>query len=121
MYCGERAGSTEHIFPSWMMELLATDPRGFPQPIRMTLEDQGSGEVVRRTVGKVKPKLTVEFTTKVCSTCNNGWMNRIDEATRPHFDAIIAGRPTPLDASAQASLAAWVTKTTLTGRAAHSP
>jgi hypothetical protein len=117
IYCGAPAGSREHIYPSWLVEALARDPRGLDLPAPMKI--WRDGVLIRTVTGRVRPKKTFEFTTKVCKTCNSGWMNRIDDRVRPHFEPMIAGRQTVLPPSAQAALAAWMTKVTITRFAAE--
>jgi hypothetical protein len=120
IYCGSQAGSREHIYPSWLVEALARDPRGLdlPAPMRIWRD----GVQIRVLQGKVRPRKTFEFTTKVCKACNSGWMNRIDDRVRPHLEPMIAGRQTALAPAAQAAVAAWMTKVTITRFAAeHRP
>lgn len=43
----------------------------------------------------------------VCDTCNNGWMNRLEAAARPHLTKMIEGRRFLLDQEAQLAVARW--------------
>jgi hypothetical protein len=44
----------------------------------------------------------------VCKKCNNGWMNGIEEATRPILDNMIRGESVELDTAAQEAIGTWV-------------
>jgi hypothetical protein len=45
----------------------------------------------------------------VCEDCNNGWMNQIEDKTRPILERLIAGRPTVLNQNQQRILVEWIT------------
>jgi hypothetical protein len=47
----------------------------------------------------------------VCRTCNNGWMSRMENRTRPILMRLIQGIPHRLSSFDQAILAAWTAKT----------
>ena len=44
----------------------------------------------------------------VCAPCNNGWMNRLETAARPHLTRMMLGLPTPLNADEQRAVAHWL-------------
>jgi hypothetical protein len=44
----------------------------------------------------------------VCAKCNNGWMNMIEEAARPHLRSLILGEKVTLDRSALDAVAKWI-------------
>ena len=46
----------------------------------------------------------------VCEACNNGWMDRMDHATYPHIDPLVAGRSHTLTLPDQEQVARWATK-----------
>jgi len=117
VYCTKRrAGSEEHIFATWLVEMISRDPRGFPAPtlLKIGLRD-GRTREIKGKMRKGKP--TIEFTTRrVCHTCNNEWMNRVDERARPIIEPMIQGSNVVLDRKAQEALAAWACKTAVSAR-----
>lgn len=112
IYCGNRANSQEHVYPAWMIEALSRDTRGLRLPTRAQVRKDGV--LIRQMMGKVTPRKTVEFTTKVCAECNNGWMNRVGERARPFVEKMMAGLPTELTTEAQAAVDTFMTMTTIT-------
>jgi hypothetical protein len=49
----------------------------------------------------------------VCSICNSGWMNELEEASRDTLTALVQGSARPVDANALSDLATWAVKTSL--------
>lgn len=126
MYCGKPAGSDEHIIASRFIEVLSEDPRGFALPTRLQMV-HSSGQR-RRVQGKLRKRKgkggrprqpTLEFTTRVCTECNNEWMNDIDDAAFVKVASMIRGHRTLLSTSDQMNVAAWIAKVAITGRFAH--
>lgn len=117
IYCGSRPDSVEHIVATRFIEVLAEDPRGLPIPVGLNWTDPRSGEV-RRLVGKRTKdgQPTLDFTARVCKTCNNEWMNRVDDAAFPFVSEMIRGNPITLDAAAQCAVATWFAKVAITSR-----
>jgi hypothetical protein len=116
IYCGARAGSTEHIIATRFLDLLRQDPRGLMLPIPLTITLPGG--VVRRISGKKnkRGKYTLEYTTRVCGRCNSGWMNDIDTNAYPYLKEMIQGRAVSLDRQAQTAVASWIAKVVVTAR-----
>jgi len=94
VFCGNPAGSREHIWPKW---LLARKDFG---PFR--LKRAGSPDVV----------LNTELTTKsVCQACNNGWMSKLEAEVKPILEPIFEGHTVSLTIQQQHLIAIWMTKT----------
>lgn len=68
----------------------------------------------------VAPALT-EQVRVVCATCNNGWMNNLEEGVRSFLPALIRGGAVRLDNDDQHALAAWSLKTMLMYQHTHRP
>jgi hypothetical protein len=115
IYCGRRADSDEHIVATRFIDVLARDPRGLPSPVLTVTNASGQ----RRLGGSQSgPQNTLEYTTRVCRDCNNGWMNDVDTAAFPYVSAMIAGTPVSFDGPARAAVATWFSKVALTARTA---
>jgi hypothetical protein len=116
VYCGSPANSDEHIIASQFIELLAKDPRGFPVPTHLYVNE---GEPDQLTIKGKRTKRggpTVEYTARVCSKCNNEWMNDIDNAAAPFLNSAIQGQPFTLDRAMQRAAAVWMMKVAVTAR-----
>jgi hypothetical protein len=53
------------------------------------------------------------FARKVCKTCNNGWIERLEERIREPVTQLMQGAPLILDAGTQRDMAAWMTLVTM--------
>jgi hypothetical protein len=116
VYCGRPAGTREHIIATRFIEVLAEDPRGLSIPVTLTvrLPDGRSRRVGGRRSRRGVP--TLEFTTGVCSKCNNEWMNDLDSQAFPYVSEMIRGNSLTLDASAAQAVATWFMKVAVTAR-----
>jgi hypothetical protein len=96
LFCDNAAGSREHLFPEWILKRV---PRA----------------LIRGDVGHHKDKtFGYEFTVKsVCSSCNTGWMHRLEHETIPMMAPMLSERPSFLDVVSQRTIAAWTLKTAM--------
>jgi len=121
IYCGDPADSEEHIWGTWLIDVLRKDPRGFPDYADGTLFKGPTKKVIPNRRDR-KGRTKVEFTTdRVCGKCNSEWMNRIDErANRPgYMEKLVLGQPLAIDKPVRKAVAAWTAKTAVTARFAH--
>jgi hypothetical protein len=121
-YCRrERARTQEHIFGTQFARVLADDPN-FHVPTE-TKVAQRDGPVLRTLIGKVTKRghPTIEFVTKVGANCNSGWMGLVDDRAAPVLTPMIRGHHTTIEPNMRALLAAWATKTALSGRSITEP
>jgi hypothetical protein len=116
IYCGKRADSREHIIATQFIELLSKDRRGLSLPVVLTvaLPDGAQRELIGKSTKNGKP--TLEYTTRVCSACNNGWMNDIDTNAYPYVSQMVQGKSLILDRAAQLAVATWIIKVAVTAR-----
>ena len=79
LFCGDPAGSREHIFAQWLIDRM--DARGQPFV------------VAHRTMEKIEsraPHGLQAFTTRhVCRPCNNGWMSTLEGNFQRHLGCLI--------------------------------
>ena len=94
----------EHVWPQWLKEVL---PQGL-QWFGMEVEENGvktpriwQGETISATVRRV------------CRECNNGWMSRIEEYSRPLLTPLVLGERRSLSPQDQEIAATWGFKTIL--------
>lgn len=57
-----------------------------------------------------RPELRVK---RVCRTCNNEWMSRLESDVKPHLQPLLAGQTHTISYAAQATLSWWVVKTAM--------
>lgn len=94
--------SREHVFPQWLSAHHGARAE-LVTPVRFS---GVTGEELSRRPAK---PLSAFVSGDVCTTCNNGWMSRIEERVRPLLTSSKrTGRLSPDDAVA---LAHWFTKT----------
>jgi hypothetical protein len=115
IYCGSPAISREHIIATQIIDVLRCDPRGFREPTRLYVTlPSGESQTIHGRMSRGRP--TLEYTTRVCEKCNNGWMNIIDADAMPYLTPMIEGREIVLDTAAQVGLALWAIKVVVTAR-----
>jgi hypothetical protein len=69
---------------------------------------------MQRGTGPVEITPDPEHTVStVCSTCNNGWMSRLEEKNIPAIGAMFENTPTAIDAGRQKLLWAWAVMKTM--------
>jgi hypothetical protein len=97
LFCDNNSGSREHLWPAWIHR-----SHDFG-PLRMQL---GAGPVEIAP----DPEQTVNT---VRSTCNNGWMSRLEEKNIPAIGAMFESTPAAIDAGRQKLLWAWAVMKTM--------
>lgn len=103
VFCGTAGSlSTEHVVPKWVRKIL--------QPNQPVLEFRGDTRVA------ASETLAIVFH-EVCVNCNTGWMETLEQATRPILCPLLLGAAPGtwrvLDPDQQAILATWAVKTSL--------
>ena len=122
IFCGGTPLSKEHIWPHWLRKHFA-----FDQPYNMHIGTVGAlapdGKIIwgirhdqPRTGDFRSQKLRV-----VCRRCNNGWMSRLQMASKPILLPFISGSWEELDARQQGIITAWVTMLAMVWELRHPP
>lgn len=108
IYCKREGLTREHVFPQWVLRLFESYPDG-----RLTLyfnfADPNRDSITREWSA---PRTEV-VVRRVCSSCNNGWMSKLEETARPVVERLIVGIATSLDEAGQAIAASWCAKTAM--------
>lgn len=100
VFCGEIADSREHLFPEWLQDLFDD-----PEPI-VYVRQVGSEEL------RFPRRRFSERTRCVCTSCNHGWLSRLEDATKSALaPAVTRTAPLALDLGSQWIAAHWATKT----------
>lgn len=109
MFCGRSGVSKEHALPLWLGRVL---PGGVPPKVVSLHVD-----VPPRAVNDFRsvPECSgfSQQVKAVCRDCNNGWMSRLEVATKPLLLALFQRGARQLTAQDQETLATWSIKTAL--------
>jgi hypothetical protein len=101
LFCNDRAGTKEHVWPRWLMSSVGTD-RTSPT------------EYWNNISSPPKTWLGPTFTTKrLCGSCNNGWMSELESRVRKTMGGLINDISLVLNREQQESLALWASKTAM--------
>jgi hypothetical protein len=107
-FCGSSGPLTkEDAWPRWLNKAFPKPPPGVALDI--SLDGEAITRASRRTVTGYNTARVPGF----CRNCNNGWMSQLEHSAAPLLLPMIRGEHVTLDASEQALIAAWVTKTAL--------
>lgn len=112
MFCEKAGVSDEHLWSEWLHRFL---PR-FPENKRV----QAVRRTVRGQIFQEKPKERPGEPWNVvsraaCESCNNGWMSRIDEATKPVMLPLVKGDASVCWPEDMKALAQWIWLKTIVG------
>jgi hypothetical protein len=99
IFCGSTTGSSkEHV--------VSRDTRSefqFSGPVSIFVGDSDDPF-------KVEEYLAVNLGRQICETCNNGWMNQLEDRVRPFFHEMLLNKgPIELNAQMQRDFARWAT------------
>ncbi|GAA0451861.1 hypothetical protein [Streptomyces olivaceiscleroticus] len=104
VFCGEKAGSREHVFPKWLRK---EAPKDFVDA------DGSRGIVSDGKLVTVPERFATAQVKCVCGTCNNGWMSRLESGVKPFLLDLMRGDPLTLGRQEQTLLATWPLKTVM--------
>jgi len=102
IFCGGSDLTKEHIFPEWQKSLVPTaehfgEMNAVRHPEMILVSDRlKQGDISNYRVRKV------------CKTCNNGWMSRLEAAVKPILTALILGNSIKINKEEQLNLARWI-------------
>src|ERR1700710_3104537 len=100
--CGNGPLTQEHAFPMWLRELFrGTEPGQVSDRSRgiNVYDRERRSNVINATVNSI------------CKDCNEGWMSRLESATKPVLAPMVYGHGVTLPVSAQEILRRWAVKT----------
>ncbi|WP_328683129.1 hypothetical protein [Streptomyces sp. NBC_00343] len=102
VFCGGTPLTKEHVLPRWLKVALDPTVRRH-RYIRLS-----NGTVRQHDSTPLDAQVKI-----VCSECNSGWMNQLEENVRQFLPDLIRGNACTLDPEAQRALASWSVKTML--------
>jgi hypothetical protein len=109
VFCDDAPCTNEHVLPQWLRTAFPYSDDAQALHVRQStnLETSHKGSLLET---KVKV---------VCASCNNGWMNGLEQAVRPFLPKMIQGRDVNLTKNRQLALATWSLKTMMMFHCAH--
>ncbi len=114
IFCGERGGSDEHLFPTWLNDVFAELP---PRTDEGNVEwsRTGSSPITGEVFAHSWSRTEIASVTSrsFCRDCNNGWMSQLEERAKPLLKPMILGHPTGLTHAEQLIVATWATKSAM--------
>ncbi len=107
IFCGRRVDSEEHVWPRWLLDVIAQWP-GTNMRFHAARINQ-HGEIDRWKRGD--PEIIVRSVCK--KRCNEGWMSDLESEARPILTALINGVATVLTIEQQLIISSWIVKCAL--------
>jgi hypothetical protein len=106
LFCDGSSGSSqEHIFGDWIGKVLG---KVSPQNFSFTALHR-AGEASQYSSSRVRQGDALsQKLNGVCKTCNNGWMSKIEEATKPVATPLLLREERKLTPADQDILARWI-------------
>jgi hypothetical protein len=111
LFCGGGKLSREHIWPNWLRKIL--QPGSLHLQVAVHHPFYLSNNTVYLHPKTRQGSFTQRKIREVCRTCNNGWMSKIVERTKPFVEAMVLDQSSQLDIEAQTQLAAWIAITSI--------
>ena len=98
VFCGGKPVSSEHVWSDWITKLFA----------------QIGTVNVNFTWGASWKTAKLDLrVNRVCTRCNNDWMNDLETQVRPFLEPMVLGKPVVISPADQHALAQWAMKTFL--------
>src|SRR5919106_151931 len=106
VFCGQEGKLTaEHVWPAWIDQYIPTIPGEVLGYNHKHGTSDGRFEVLFE-YQRLDQRAKV-----VCLTCNNGWMNDLENRARPVLKEMISGSGVSLGVDEQRDVATWAVKT----------
>ena len=101
IFCGAAANSREDAWPRWL-----TSRYGAPG----WMETERGPDLQMKTWPTNRAEIRIK---RVCSSCNNGWMSRLEERAKPVIERLLDHEASALDHENSRTLALWAIKTAM--------
>lgn len=102
IFCDKKASTREDGWPLWLM-------KRFPTSSTSRMDAERGGQKLGSWC-MARPGLRVKW---LCASCNNGWMSRLENETKPILESILDDKLKDIDAWRQSTLARWAVKTAM--------
>jgi len=102
IFCGGPARSREDAWPQWLVKLVTRGRQG------VTSRQFGTDQT--REWKSTRRPVVVR---RVCSTCNSGWMSRLEMRAKPTIGKLVRRQRVDINAATQLAIAEWCVKTAM--------
>lgn len=109
VFCGAEGTTKEHVLRRKFQSILGAEPFDVVNTNQRTTAF-GTLAQGQRTYRSLPFDLQVKA---ACASCNNGWMNDLENAVEPQLTAMIRGDSCRISSSERLKIARWASKTTL--------
>jgi len=99
MFCGRPSPQVTYAWPDWLCRFIAEH-----QGLRWNETSEPSIDLVIIERAEIEADKTV---TRLCETCRQGWIQRLEDDVKPFLTSMIEGVPTSLPAARRELLARW--------------
>lgn len=119
VFCGGTPLTREHVFPRWLAGVLPEQDQWRAQDLVVVGGESITSTDLPITTREMGQRFTDSTVARVCASCNHGWMNDLEEASRSVVTALIRGDKTSVSIEQAKSLAFWVAKTCVMAQLTH--
>ena len=109
----------EHVFPRWLAGVLPEQERWRGQDLAVVGKESTTAAGLPTTTREMGERFTDSTVSRVCASCNHGWMNDLEETSRSELTLLIKGDTTTMSIEQARSLAFWVAKTCVMAQLTH--
>lgn len=109
----------EHVFPRCLTTTLPAQERWRGQDTAVIILDGSKPSATSSAHREMREQFNVVTVSRVCRSCNQGWMNDLETAARPVLTPLIDGQVAEVDGNVVQDLATWVVKTCLMAELTH--
>lgn len=103
IFCGQHGLTREHMWANWMRAYIPRVLTEYRTRSILMFPDRSEVSIKRRTGDPHSQRIRC-----VCKNCNNGWMSKIQESTKPYLVPMLKGERDSFYKNGQTALAAWV-------------
>ena len=119
VFCGGTPLTREHVFPRWLAGVLPEQERWRGQDLAVVGKESTTAAGLPTTTREMGERFTDSTVSRVCASCNHGWMNDLEETSRSELTLLIKGDTTTMSIEQARSLAFWVAKTCVMAQLTH--
>lgn len=111
IFCGSQCGkiTKEDVWPTWLEKFIPRDMKNYTAS--STVVYPTHSDVVRKKIDGDPGSRRVR---RVCQSCNNGWMSRLQERAKPHVLPLILGAATAIQPTSLETIAGWCAMSVMT-------
>ena len=103
IFCGKGGLTKEHMWADWLRAYIPRDMTQHRTQSVLLFPDRAEESFERRTGDPHSRRIKC-----VCRNCNNGWMGKLQEKTKPFLVPMLEGKDVSFYRNGQTALAAWV-------------